>query len=124
MDCFVARAPRNDGSVGCIYWDETTPSRCILCVPRSGDLVVTLSMRDLGLQRLVNVVALPTHVLVVDLHVERQRELAGRKHRIEMVGQRAKDMLAGLLAGGEIAPFAEPQQHGEKTVVRAAIGDG
>src|SRR5882757_2070900 len=77
----------------------------------TSDFGVTLSMRGLRLQGLVNVVALPAGFLVVDLHVERQRKLAGRKHRIEMVGQDAKNMLAGPLAGGEIAALAQPQHH-------------
>ena len=43
--------------------------------------------------------------------------LAG-ENRIEMAGERLEDMFAGLLAGREIAPFAEPQQHGEKARLR------
>src|SRR5882724_1002173 len=96
-------------------------SRLALNTP---DFGVTLSMRGLRFQGLVNVVALPAGFLVVDLHVERQRELAGRKHRIEMVGQDAKNMLAGLLAGGEIAALAEPQHHVEKAEMFPAVGDG
>src|SRR5450432_4384222 len=72
---------------------------------------VALSICGLRVQSLVDIVALPTGFLVVDLHVERQREQAGRKHRIEMVGQGAKDMFARLLAGGEVAALAEPQHH-------------
>src|SRR4051794_36580940 len=41
-----------------------------------------LSMRGRGLQRLVDIVALPSRFLVVDLHVERQCELAVRECRI------------------------------------------
>src|ERR1700733_5021407 len=89
----------------------------------TSDFGVTLSMRGLRLQGLVNVVAFPAHFLVVDLHVERQREFARCKHRIEMIGQRTEDMLAGLLAGGEIAALAKPQHHGEKPQMRIAVGD-
>ena len=32
-------------------------------------------------------------------------------------------MFAGLLAGGEVAAFAEPQHHVEKAVIRSAVGD-
>ena len=32
-------------------------------------------------------------------------------------------MFAGLLAGSEIAALAEPQQHGDETVLRIAVGD-
>ena len=32
-------------------------------------------------------------------------------------------MLAGLLAGGEIATLAEPQHHVEKAVLRLPVGD-
>ena len=42
--------------------------------------------------------------------------LRRREHRIEMGGQRLEDMLAGLLAGGEIAALAEPQHHVEEAV--------
>src|SRR5450631_3749247 len=41
-----------------------------------------------------------------------------------MVGQRAEDMLAGFLAGGEIATLAEPQHHVEKAVLGLPVGDG
>src|SRR5438105_7229904 len=81
-------------------------------------------MRGLRFQGLVDVVALPAGLLVVDLHVERQRELALRKHRIEMGGQNFKDMFARLLAGGKVAALAKPQHHVEKAVVRIAVGDG
>src|SRR3954454_5605892 len=64
---------------------------------------VTLSMRRLRLQRLVDVVALPAGLLVVDLHVERQRELAFSERRIEIGGQHLEDLLAGLFADGEVA---------------------
>src|SRR5258708_31179250 len=81
-------------------------------------------MRALCFQSLVDVVALPAGLLVVDLHVERQGELACSKDRIEMVGEDAEYMLAGLLAGGEIAPLAKTQDHVEKTVLRSPVGDG
>src|SRR5229473_5649846 len=78
----------------------------------------------LGGELLVDVVALPAGFLFVDLHVERQCELACSEDRIEMVGEHAENMLAGLLAGGEIAPLAKPQDHVEKTVLRSPVGDG
>src|ERR1700681_2442194 len=84
---------------------------------------VTLSMRSLRLQRVVDVVALPAGVLVVDLHVERQREFGLRKHRIETSGQRLEDVFAGLSAGGEIAALAKPQHHVEKAQMRVAVGN-
>src|SRR5450756_633218 len=90
----------------------------------SDDFGVTLSMCDLRLQGFVNVVALPAGFLVVDLHVERQAEFAGRKDRIEIGRQGLEDMLAGGLSGSEIAPLAEPQHHGEETELRRAVGDG
>src|SRR4029079_12434452 len=34
-----------------------------------------------------------------------------------------EDMFAGLLAGGEVAPFAEPQHHVEKAEMRVAVGN-
>src|ERR1700722_17100968 len=91
---------------------------------KMSDFGVILSIRGLHLQRLVDIVALPAHLLVVDLHVERQRELARCKDGIEMVGQSAKDMLARLLAGGEIAALAKAQQHREEAEMRIAVGDG
>src|ERR1700737_4150705 len=81
-------------------------------------------MRALRFQSLVDVVALPAGFLVVDLHVERQRELDRRKDRIEMVGQEGENMFAGLLAGCEIASLAKTQYHVEKTVLRLSVGDG
>src|SRR5713226_9522641 len=90
----------------------------------SDDFGVTLSMRGLRFQNVVDVVALPTGLLVVDLHVERQREFARREDRIEMIGQDAKNMFAGLLASREIAPLAKPQHHVEKAELRIAVGDG
>src|SRR6476646_1295556 len=84
---------------------------------------VTLSMSSLHFQSIVDVVAFPTRHLVIDLHVERQRELAVGEHRIEIGRQRLEDVLAGLLAGGEIASLAEPQHHVEEAEMRAAVGD-
>ena len=46
------------------------------------------------------------------------------KDRIEMDGERLEDVLAGLLARGEVAALAKPQHHGEKAVLRVAVGDG
>src|SRR5262245_3564378 len=87
------------------------------------DVGVTLSMDGLRFQSVMNVVAFPAGLLVVDLHVERQRERAAREHGIEIGGQRSEDVLAGLLARGEVASFAEPQQHGQEAIVIAAVGD-
>src|SRR6476660_7215307 len=84
---------------------------------------VTLSMGRLHFQGFVDVVALPAGFLVVDLHVERQRKFRLLEHRIEIGRQRLEDMFAGLLAGGEVAPFAEPQHHVEKAEVRVTVGD-
>src|SRR5882724_10751122 len=86
-------------------------------------LGVTLSIDRLHFQGFVDVVAFPAGVLVVDLHVERQRELRLLEHQIEMGRQRLEDLFAGLLAGGEVAPFAEPQHHVEKAVIVPAIGN-
>src|SRR6266481_3746708 len=85
---------------------------------------MTLSMRGLRLQNVVDIVALPAGFLVVDLHVERQRELAARKDRVEMDGQRLEDMFAGLLSGREIAALAKPQHHVEKAEIRRTVGNG
>src|SRR5262249_28408822 len=82
-----------------------------------------LSMGGLRFQRVVDVGALPARILVVDLHVERQGELACREDGIEMAGERVEDMRTGLLPGGKIGAIAEPEQHGEEAVVRPAIGD-
>src|SRR4051794_332238 len=84
---------------------------------------VTLSMRSLHFQSFVDVVALPARLLVVDLHVERQRELAAGEHRIEIGRQRLEDVLAGLLAHWEIASLAEPQHHVEEAEMRTAVGN-
>src|SRR3954447_20460300 len=80
-------------------------------------------MCSLHLQSFVDVVAFPAGFLVVDLHVERQRELLVRKYRIEKGRQGLEHMFAGLLAGGEVAAFAEPQHHVEKREVLLAVGD-
>src|SRR5450759_185244 len=90
----------------------------------TSDFGMALSMRGLHLQGLVDIVALPAGFLVVDLHVERQRERACGENRIEIAGQRLEYMLAGLPAGGEIAPLAKPQHHGEKAELRIPVGDG
>src|ERR1700722_2184167 len=60
-------------------------ARSWLARNRSDDFGATLSMRGLRFQSLVDVVALPACFLVVDLHIERQRERACGKHRIEMI---------------------------------------
>src|SRR6185312_12156800 len=97
-------------------------ARSLLAWNRS-DFGVTLSMDGLDLQRFVDIVALEAGFLVVDLHVERQREFGLRKHGIQVRRQHIEDMLAGLLAGGEVAAFAEPQHHVEKGEVRIAVCD-
>src|SRR4051794_7499423 len=84
---------------------------------------VALSMGRLHFQSFVDVIAFPACFLVVDLHVERQRELRVCKHRIKMSRQGLENMFAGLLPGREIAAFAEPQHHVEKAKVLVAIGD-
>src|SRR4051812_3036612 len=76
-------------------------------------------MVSLHLQRFVDVVAFPACFLVVDLHVERQRELLVRKYRVKIGRQGLENMFAGLLAGGEVAALAKPQQHVEKGEVAA-----
>src|SRR6266478_10102873 len=81
-------------------------------------------MRAFRFKSRVDVIAFPAGFLVVDLHVERQREWARGKDRIEMIGEGAKNMLAGLLAGRKIAPLAQPQHHVEKAGMRTAVGDG
>src|SRR5258708_30592858 len=80
-------------------------------------------MGSLHFQSVVDVVAFPAGLLVVDLHVERQRKLATGEPRIEIGGRRLEDVPAGLLAGGESASLAEPQHHVEKAEMRAAVGD-
>src|SRR5690242_18756269 len=97
-------------------------TRSLLAWNRS-PLGVTLSMGSLRFQRFVDVVALPARLLVVDLHVERQRKFLLREHGIEMGRQGLEDMLAGLLAGREIATFAEPQYHVEEGEIRIAVRD-
>src|SRR5665213_342967 len=98
-------------------------ARSRLALKRSDDFAAILSMRGLRLQSVVDVVALPARLLVVDLHVERQGEFAVGKHRIEMGGQRLEDMFSGLLAGGEVAARAKPKHHVEKSEIRTSIGD-
>src|SRR5262249_14388913 len=66
---------------------------------------VTLSMCSLHFQCFVDVVAFPARFLVVDLHVERQRELHVRKQRIKIGRQGLENMFAGLLTGREVAAF-------------------
>src|SRR5665213_642803 len=87
-------------------------------------LLRSLRLRSVGLQRLMDVVALPAHLLVIDLHVERKREFAAGEYRIEIAGERLENMLAGLLAGGEVAALAKPQHHRQKCKLRIAVGDG
>src|SRR6059058_4919354 len=86
-------------------------------------LGVGLSMGGFHFQGIVDVVALPTGVLVVDLHVERQGELGGREEGVEMPGERLEDVLAGLLAGRKIAAFADAQHHVEKAVILPRVCD-
>src|SRR3954469_2404269 len=78
---------------------------------------VGLSMGGLRFQGVVDVVALPARVLVVDLHVEREREFRACEDGIEMAGERLEDLFAGLLAGLEVTAFADAQHHIEKAVV-------
>src|SRR3981081_1344966 len=99
-------------------------ARSRLASNTSDDFRVTLSMRGLRFQGVVDVVALPVGLLVVDLHIERQRELAARKDRIQIGGQRLENMFAGFLAGREIAPLAKAQHHIEKAELPLAVGDG
>jgi len=57
----------------------------------------------------MDAVALPAHLLVVDLDVERQRELLVLEQRLQKVRQRLEDVFPGFLARGEFAAFAESQ---------------
>src|SRR5204863_10042710 len=84
---------------------------------------VGLSMGGLHFQGVVDVVALPARVLVVDLHVERQGEFRACEDGIEMPGERLEDVFAGRLAGLEVTAFADAQHHVEKAVVLPGIGD-
>src|SRR5205085_6558782 len=84
---------------------------------------VTLSMHGLYFQSFVDVVALPAGLLVIDLHIERQRELALLEFRIEIARPGLDDMFALRLAGREVAPFAEPQHHVEKAEIRSSVGN-
>src|SRR5260370_28463123 len=68
----------------------------------------------LGGELFVDVVALPAGLLVVDLHLERQRERALRKHGIEMIGQHSENILADLLTLREVAALSNTQHHIEK----------
>src|SRR5665213_551809 len=103
-------------------------ARSRLAAKTSDDFGVVLSMggclhfRGI-LQSFVDVVALPAHLLVVDLDVERQREFAFGEYRIEEVGERLEDVFTGFLAGREIAAFAEPQHHGDEAQIRIAVGN-
>src|SRR5580692_3709851 len=73
-------------------------TRSRLAANTSDDFSVTLSI-DGGLhfrcllQGFVDVVAFPAHVLVVDLDIERQREIAVGEHRVEVTRQRLEDVL-------------------------------
>src|SRR6478736_5428593 len=78
---------------------------------------VGLSMGGLRFQGVVDVVALPARVLVVDLHVEREREFRACEDGIKMAGERLEDLFAGFLAGWQIAAFADAQHHVEKAVI-------
>src|SRR5436305_8408135 len=89
----------------------------------TSDFGVVLSMGGLRFQSLVDVVALPTGFLVVDLHVKGQRELAGCKNRVQIAGEHSENVFAGSLAACEIAALAEPKHHGEKAEMRSAIAD-
>src|SRR5882724_12102784 len=82
-----------------------------------------LSMRGHQFQSFMDVVALPARLLVVDLHVERQRKLALREYGIEIGRQRLEDVRAGLLAGREVAALAEPEHHVEKAEIGISIRD-
>src|SRR5579871_6493250 len=124
-------SPEIDGTIlPSIMWPMPSARSCfrsgatrsLLAWNRSA-LGVTLSMCGLRLQRFVNVVAFPARLLVVDLHVERQSKLDLCEDGIEMSRERLENMLAGFLAGGEIAAFAEPQHHVEEGEVRIAVGD-
>src|SRR5579859_3169008 len=97
-------------------------ARSLLAWNRS-DFGVTLSMDGLHFQGFVDVVAFEARLLVVDLHVERQREFGLREDRIKVRGQHLEDVLAGLLARGEVAAFAEPEDHVEEGEVGIAVGD-
>src|SRR4051794_9667726 len=85
---------------------------------------VGLSMGGLRFQGVVDVVALPARVLVVDLHVEREGEFGACEHGIEMPRERLEDVLARLLAGWQITAFTDAQHHVEKAVILPRIGDG
>src|SRR4051794_614909 len=82
-----------------------------------------LSMGGFHFQGVLDVVALPAGVFVVDLHVERQGEFAGSEDGIEMLRERLKHVLAGVLAGRKVAALADAQDHVEKAVILPRIGD-
>src|SRR5215471_8052234 len=84
---------------------------------------VGLSMGGLHFQGVVDVVALPARLVVVDLHVERQGEFACGEDGIKVSGERVEDMLAGFLTRRKISAFAEPQHHVEKGKILAAVRD-
>src|SRR5690348_15426943 len=117
-------SPETDGTVlPSIMWPMPSARSCfssgaarsLLAWNRSA-FGVGLSMGGLHFQGFVDVVALEAGFLVVDLHVERQREFHSREDRVEMGRERLEDVLAGLLAGGEVAALAEPQHHVEEGV--------
>src|SRR6202790_3812910 len=58
-----------------------------------------LRFRNLRFQRLVNVVALPAGFLVVDLHVERQREFAPGENREQIEQTNIENVFVGVRAG-------------------------
>src|ERR1700761_3935061 len=104
-------------------------TRSRLAAKPSDDFGVTLSMggglhfRSL-LQGFVDVVAFPAHILVVDLDVEREGEVATGEEGIEIARQRLEHVLAGLLAGREITSFADAQQQRDEAVLGIAVGNG
>src|ERR1700749_257458 len=103
-------------------------TRSRLAAKPSDDFGVTLSMgrglhfRSL-LQRFVDVVAFPAHILVVDLDIEREGIVALGKDGIEVGGERFEDVLAGLLPGGKPPPPPKPPPHRDEAMIRIAIGD-
>src|ERR1700730_407517 len=107
-----------------LNFSSSGAARSRLAWNTSDDFGMTLSMDGLRFQRVMNVVALPADFLVVDLHVERQREFAAGKNRVEIIGERPEDVLAGLLAGRKITALAKAQHHREKAELRIAVGNG
>src|SRR5215471_10111443 len=102
------------------------PASCFPCISAQdrSEFGAALYVYGLRFQRVMNVVAFPARLLVVDLHVERQRKPAVRKERLKMSRQRLEDVLAGSFSGGEVAAFAKSQQHVEKSVICPAVGNG